>query len=600
MNKLFFGDNLDWLRDREKFPDAFVDLVYLDPPFNSKRGYGILFKSPDGHESAAQIEAFEDTWHWGPQAEREFDEIIQFGKTEVIELMRALRAFLGMNDMMAYLTMMANRLLELHRVLKPTGSLYLHCDPTASHYLKILLDGVFGKESFKSEIIWRRTGAHNKASRWAPIHDTIFFYTKSDKYTWNNPKLPYMAGHVRDNFIEDGKGGYKTAYYGNVLTGSGTRNGESGKTWRGFNPTAKDRHWAVPGKIWEEVGIDPEGLGQHEKLELLLEKGFIKIIPGAAWPMYERTITPHDGPATSDIWAFQPYTEGTVFGTKDGIDADVSWLKPQDEERLGYPTQKPLALLGRIISASSNEGDMVLDPFCGCGTAVHAAQKLKRQWIGIDITCLAISLIEDRLKKAFPEDSGEKGQKRLQYVIDGLPNDFESAKNLASRGHDGKYQFQWWAVKWLVDAQPYQDKKKGSDGGIDGVKYFTIYEPSAKVSPHKKSPPAKKTGKIIVSVKGGLNVGPAMVKDLIATIARENSEIGLFITLTKPTSAMVKEAASAGIYTTPNGKKYDRIQLLTVEGLMNDTEHAKHPDYEPDVNYKSAQAEPLRKQVNLV
>ena len=599
MNKLLFGDNLDWLRNREIFPDASIDLIYLDPPFNSKRDFAVLFKSPKGQESEAQMEAFKDTWHWNQQAEREFDEILNHGNTSVSELMRALRDFLGENDMMAYLTMMANRLLELHRVLKPTGSLYLHCDPTASHYLKILLDGVFGKENFRSEIIWRRTGAHNKATRWAPIHDTIFFFTKSDKYVWNHPKLPYMAGHVSDNFIADGKGGYKTAYYGNVLTGSGIRNGESGQVWRGFNPTAKDRHWAVPGKIWEEAGIDPTGLGQHEKLDLLFKKGFIKIEPGAAWPMYERTITKNDGPATSDIWAFQPYTEGTVFGTKEGIDADVSWLKPQDEERLGYPTQKPLALLHRIISASSNPGDAVLDPFCGCGTAVHAAQTLKRKWIGIDITSFAISLIEDRLKKAFPENAFTKGQQRLKYETEGLPKDLESARNLASRGQHGKYQFQWWVVKWLLAGQPWQDKKKGADGGIDGIKYFTVYETDAKVSAHKKAS-HKKTGKIIINVKGGENVGPAMVKDLIATVARESAEIGFFVTLAKHTPAMIAEAASAGIYKTPNGKKYPRIQLLTVEGLMNKTQRAEHPDYEPDVNYKSAKAEANVKQPGLI
>jgi hypothetical protein len=444
------------------------------------------------------------------------------------------------------------------------------------------------------------TGAHNKATRWSPIHDTIFFYTKSEKYTWNNPKLPYMAGHVRDNFIPDGKGGYKTAYYGNVLTGSGKRNKESGKTWQGFNPTVKDRHWAIPGKIWEEAGIDPTGLGQHEKLDLLLKEGFIKIEPGAAWPMYERTITESDGPATSDIWAFQPYTEGTVFGTKKGIDADVSWLKPQDEERLGYPTQKPIALLERIVSASSNEGDLVLDPFCGCGTAVHAAQKLNRKWIGIDITCLAISLIEDRLKKAFPEDAGTEGQRRLRYEIDGLPTDLESARDLASRGLRGKYQFQWWVVKWLVGGQPYQDKKMGGDGGIDGIKYFTVYETAKKVNPNKKTPPTKKTEKIIISVKGGENVSPTMVKDLIATVSRERAEIGLFVTLAKPTSGMITEAATTGFYQMPNGKKYPRIQILSVEGLMNKTERAEHPDYEPDVNYAAAEAEANAEQQELV
>lgn len=596
MNKLLFGDNLNWLRDREKFPDASVDLIYLDPPFNSKRDYNLLFKSPKGEDSEAQIEAFEDTWHWNQQAEREFDEIHSQGKTEVTDMMRALRGFLGENDMMAYLTMMANRLLELQRVLKPTGSLYLHCDPTASHYLKIVLDGVFGKENFRNEIIWRRTGSHNSAKRYGPIHDTIFFYTKSEKFVWNKVFRPYLKGHIETYFKkEDARG----KYWSNALTGAGKRNKESGKPWRGFNPTAKGRHWAIPGDIAEELGI--EDLPLLEKLDAMHEAGYINVPENSdSMPEYRQYLHSSKGMALQDIWAYQPHTNGCLFGTDDCIDQDVKWIgKRGDKERLGYETQKPISLLERIISASSNEGDVVLDPFCGCGTAVHAAQKLNREWIGIDITCLAISLIEDRLKKAFPEDSGTDGQRRLKYEIDGLPTDLESARNLASRGHLGKYQFQWWAVKWLVGAQPYQDKKKGADTGIDGIKYFTIYEAAAKVNPHKKTPPTKKTEKIIVSVKGGENVSPTMVKDLIATVARESAEIGLFITLAKPTTAMVKEAASAGIYKTPSGKKYDRIQLLTVEGLMNKTQRAEHPDYEPDVNYKAAKAESNAEQKGL-
>jgi DNA modification methylase len=580
VNQLYYGDNLQVLR--EHISDESVDLIYLDPPFNSKRDYNLLFKSPKGLESQAQIEAFEDTWHWNEQAEREFDELLHQSNTDVAGMMKALRGFLGENDMMAYLTMMANRLLELHRVLKPTGSLYLHCDPTASHYLKIVLDGVFGAEHFRSEIVWRRTGSHNKATRWAPIHDTIFFYTKSDTYTWKNPRRPYMLGHVRDNFIEGEKGVYKTAYYGNVLTGSGVRNGESGQTWQGFNPTAKNRHWAVPGKIWEEVGIDPVGLTQHQKLDLLLKEGFIKIVPGAAWPMYERTITPTDGPAAPDIWAFQPYTEGTVFGNKLGIDSDVSWLKPQDEERLGYPTQKPLALLERIISASSNEGEVVLDPFCGCGTAVHAAQKLGRKWIGIDITCLAISLIESRLKKAFPEAFGEEGQRRLQYEVIGTPKDLESARDLAQRD---KYQFQWWAVS-LVEAQPWQGKKKGADTGIDGIKYFRDLD-------------RKEPRKIVVSVKGG-GIKPDDVRALNHVREREGAEIALFTSLEKPTPAMVKDAASAGFYTSMAGKKVPRVQLLTIADLLDGTRCAEHPDHEPDLNFKKAKAESADEQTKLL
>lgn len=548
-NALYFGDNLNVLRN--DIPSESVDLIYLDPPFNSKATYNVLFKSPTGEGSDAQVHAFEDTWHWGAQAEQEFAEILSQENTSVAEMMTALRGYLGENDVMAYLTMMANRLLELHRVLKPTGSLYLHCDPTASHYLKVLLDGVFGATSFRNEVIWRRTGSHNKMLRWGPIHDVIFFYTKSSQYTWNHPRQPYMLGHVMENFLQQPDGTYKTNYYGNVLTGSGVRGGESGATWKGFNPTAKGRHWAIPGAIWEEVGIDPKGLSQHQKLDLLFDKGFIKISPGQAWPVYERTIRPGEGPATSDIWAFQPYTDGTVFGIKDGIDADVSWLKPRDQERLGYPTQKPLGLLSRIIEASSKPGDVVLDPFCGCGTAVHASQKLGRKWIGIDITHLAITLIEKRLRDSF---------QGIQFDVQGTPKDLGGAKDLATRD---KYQFQWWACS-LVNAQPYQGKKKGADGGIDGLIYFQDEK-----NKHKK---------IVVSVKGGGSVGVTMLKDLITTVSQQKAEIGLFVTLAPPTKPMIKAALAEGYYESPIGKSFPKIQILTIEELLAGTKTPAYPN----------------------
>jgi site-specific DNA-methyltransferase (adenine-specific) len=564
VNDLYYGDNLDILQER--IGDESVDLIYLDPPFNSARDYNILFASPRGGESEAQIVAFKDSWQWGEQAEKECEEIVHGGNTHVAEMILAMRRFLGENDMMAYLVMMARRLVELHRVLKPTGSLYLHCDPTASHYLKIVLDGVFGKENFQSEIIWRRTGSHNKAGRWAPIHDTIFFFTKSARFLWKHPTRPYMKGHVEANFARDETGLFKTAYYGNVLTGSGKRDGESGQPWRGFDPSAKGRHWAIPGKIWREVDMDTQGLSQHEKLDLLFEKGFIKIEPGAAWPVYERTIMAGDGPATPDIWAFQPYTEGTVFNSTRGIDADVSWLKPQDEERLGYPTQKPLGLLERIIAASSNEGDVILDPFCGCGTAVYAAQKLGRRWTGIDITHLAIALIEKRIKDAFPG---------IAFDVHGTPRDLEGARDLANRD---KYQFQWWACS-LVNAQPFQGKKKGADGGIDGIIYFQD-EPKA----HKK---------IVVSVKGGENINVAMIRDLAHVVEREKAAIGLFVTLAPPGKPMLSEALREGYYTSPvTGGSFPKLQILSIEDLLNGSRRALYPDLSQGaITFKKTKAE---------
>jgi DNA modification methylase len=536
-NHLYYGDNLQVLRD--SIPTESVDLVYLDPPFNSKATYNILFKSPTGQKSKAQIEVFEDTWHWNESAENAFDEVMKSGNSEVAELLRALRSFLKENDMMAYLTMMAVRLLELHRVLKPTGSLYLHCDPTASHYLKILLDGIFKVQNFQNEVIWRRTGSHNKANRFGPIHDVILFYRKSAEYKHNPVFRPYLQGHVDGYFKKtDDRGRYWT----NSVHGSGIRNGDSGKEWRGYNPTARNRHWAIPSDLIDNLGIDPE-LSIAEKLDAFDEMGVLDLPDpeNDALPTYRQYLERSPGVLLQDIWAYQPHTRGILYGTNEAIDEDVRWLTAQgDEERLGYQTQKPVGLLERVVRASSKEGDVVLDPFCGCGTTIHAAQKLDRRWIGIDVTHLSISLIEKRLKDAFP---GSK------FDVHGTPTDIDGARALALLD---KYQFQWWAVS-LVDAIPFGGKKKGADGGIDGIIYF--------------KPDGKTTEKAIVSVKGGDNIGVTMVRDLAHVIESEKAKIGVFITLAEPTGPMQVAAVKAGYYETPHGK-YPKIQILTIDELF--------------------------------
>ncbi|MEP6822047.1 MAG: DNA methyltransferase [Chthoniobacterales bacterium] len=533
MNQLYYGDNLRVLR--EHIATESVDLIYLDPPFNSKRDYNLLFKSPKGVASEAQIEAFEDTWHWGPDAEREFDELMHQPNTQVADMMRALRSFLGENDMMAYLTMMANRLLALHRVLKPTGSLYLHCDPTASHYLKIVLDGVFGKELFRNEITWKRTSTHSDSKTWSRVADSIFFYTKGEKFRWNTPHEAHSEEYRDSKYRyddSDGRGLYRL----HDMTSPNPRPNMMYE-WKGF---------PFPEKGWRYSRETMAELDADERI------------------CYPRTKTGElDTTKRPQIKRYLAEMSGGVMGT---VWNDISPINSQAQERLGYPTQKPLALLERIISASSNEGDVVLDPFCGCGTAVDAAQKLKRKWIGIDITHLAISLIEKRLKDRY------KG--RAKFEVHGTPKDLEGARNLALRD---KYQFQWWAVS-LVEAQPFQGKKKGADTGIDGVKFFRDLD-------------RKEVRKIIVSVKGGENVGPTMVKDLIATLAHQKGDIGLFITLTAPTKAMVTEAVAAGFYESLSGKKYPRAQVLTIEGLLDGTQRAEHPDYEPNLNFKKAKAE---------
>lgn len=541
INKLYFGDNLKVLRD--SIPSESVDLIYLDPPFNSNANYNVLFKEKTGEESAAQIHAFEDTWGWGLESEAAYNELVTQGPKKIADLMQASLSFLGRNDMMAYLVMMAIRLVEMHHVLKPTGSIYLHCDPTASHYLKLLLDATFSPWNFQSEIIWRRTATHGKGKRYAPIHDTVLFYRKTANHTWNSPKRPYMKSHVEKFFVKDDRG-WRTNYYGNVLTGSGLRNGESGKPWRGFDPSAKGRHWAIPGAIVEDTGEDLSGLTQHEKLDRLFKLGYIKIVEGQAWPIYEHYLTPEDGQAVADIWAFQPYTEGTVFGTNKGIDEDVRWLSPQDQERLGYPTQKPEALLERIIKASSNEGDLVLDPFCGCGTAIAVAERLKRRWIGIDVTYLAINLVQRRLRDTFPTELSP-------YRIIGAPTDLKGAEALKELD---TYQFEWWAVD-LVGARPARDRKKGADAGLDG--YINFID--------DKSGIAKK---VVVQVKSG-HVGVNLVRDLKGVIEREKAAIGALITLREPTAPMLTEAASAGFYESENfPEKYPRLQILTIAQLL--------------------------------
>lgn len=520
-NKLFYGDNLDVLRN--EIASESVDLIYLDPPFNSNANYNILFKSKTGDGADAQIEAFEDTWHWNDHAEDAFDQVIRSGNTDAAELLRAMRAFLGENDMMAYLSMMAIRLIELHRVLKPTGSLYLHCDPTASHYLKLLMDAVFEAPNFLNEIIWKRTSAHNSAKRFGPVHDTILFYAKTAAHTWNPAYQPIPQDTI-------------DAWYNNVepdtgrrfnradITAPGLRKGPSGAVWRGIDVSAKNRHWAVPGFL--KLG----NLPATEALDLLDRQGRL------FWPKRE-----------GGMPMLKRYLDESTGIPAQDVITDIAPLNNVAAERLGYPTQKPLALLERIIAASSNEGDVVLDPFCGCGTAVHAAQKLGRQWIGIDVTHLAISLIEKRLRDAFPG---------IQFEVHGTPRDLASAEDLAQRD---KYQFQWWAVS-MVDALPSGGKKKGADCGIDGIIYF--------------KPDGKRTEKALVSVKGGDHVSVNMIRDLHSAMEREKAPIGVFITAALPTRPMETEAAAVGRFEDEWGRTYPRLQIITLAELFQ----GKKPD----------------------
>ena len=492
--------------------------------------YNLLFKAPGGEQSQAQIEAFEDTWHWNDVAELAFDEVMKSGNSNAADMLRAMRSFLGENDMMAYLAMMAVRLIDLHRVLKKTGSLYLHCDPTASHYLKILLDAVFGPQSFRTAISWKRSSAHNDAKQgrvqYGNIRDEIFFYSKSKEWTWHWLHTEYDESYTNSAYRhvdEEGrkfrrgdltaaKSGGDVEYPWPVMRISNGK-WEADLADKYKNPQVGWEYKQVPpykGRFW---AYSKANMIEYEKADRL-------VYSSTGMPEYKRYLDEMPGVPLQNDWNDIQPASGS--------------------ESLGYPTQKPVALLERILSASSNEGDVVLDPFCGCGTTVHAAQKLNRQWIGIDVTHLAISLIEKRLKDPFPG---------VQFDVHGAPKDVSGAIDLAKRD---KHQFQWWAVS-LVNAIPFAGKKKGADGGIDGKIYFY--------------PDGKNSQVAIVSVKGGDNVSVAMLRDLKGVLDREKAPIGIFISLVEPTKPMIAEAAAAGIYETEFGK-FPCIQILTVKDLF--------------------------------
>ncbi len=504
MGTLYYGDNLDILRRYLK--DESVDLVYLDPPFNSAQNYNAFFQEKDGSGAASQIRAFEDTWHWDIETKRAYDTVTeQPGK--VSDVMQAFYTFLGGNDMMAYLTMMAPRLVELRRVLKPTGSLYLHCDPTASHYLKLLLDATFGQASFRNEIIWKRTTAKSLAFRSLPNnHDVLLLYSKDEKFVWNRPFRPYDLANL----------GEKTEKKYCLKD-------EDGRlyTLGDLNNPNPDR----PNLTYEFLGHKKVWRWTKDRMETAYKAGIVVQPSPGAVPRVKRYLDEQEGWPLDDVWD------------------DIPPLNSQAKERLGYPTQKPVALLERIIQASSNPGDIVLDPFCGCGTTVDAAQRLGRKWIGIDITQLAISLIKNRLQ--------ETHGKRIKIETVGEP---ASPADAAALAEQDKYQFQWWALG-LVGARPVE-QKKGADHGIDGKILF------------RDDPKAAKPEQIIIQVKGG-KTGVKDVRDLRGVLDREKAAIGVLISLQPPTDPMETEAASVGFYEhKTNQQKFPRLQLRTVKELM--------------------------------
>ena len=537
-NVLYYGDNLDILR--RYIPDASVDLVYLDPPFNSNRAYNVIFRDESGRKSDAQLLAFEDTWHWGPDAEAEYAYLTNTARNEgrvpanVSAIVGALRAGLGTNQVTAYLVEMTVRLVELHRVLKSTGSLYLHCDPTASHYLKLVLDAVFGPTRFRSEIAWKRSSAHSDTKQGrrqhGRIHDVLLFYTKSDEWTWNPVYTPHDEAYV-DHF------------YRMVEPVTGRRYG----LWDITGPGGA----AKGNPSYEVMGVTRYWRYSRQRMDELIRAGrVVQVRPGAV-PREIRYLDESPGVPLQDVWT------------------DVPPVAAQAKERLGWETQKPLPLLERILSSSSNPGDVVLDPFCGCGTALVAAQKLDRRWIGIDVTYLAIAVMRARLKDSFG---------LADVPVIGQPTEVEGARQLA-QSPEGRYQFQWWALA-LVDATPLGGvEKKGADRGIDGIISFT--DQHAKVET------------VLVSVKSGA-VNAAMVRDLRGTLDREHAAIGLFVTLEEPSAPMRQEANTAGVYHSELwNRDYPRLQLLTIRELLE----GKRPQLPPFVlpTYQRAERVPAKK-----
>lgn len=507
-NALYYGDNLDILR--QHIPTESVDLVYLDPPFNSNRSYNVLFRSRSGEESQAQVEAFDDTWTWSQQAESLYTELIHgAAPPKVADALEAMRRLLGENDVLAYLVMMSARLVELHRVLKNSGSLYLHCDPTASHYLKILLDAIFGPERFINEIIWKRSSAHSDTKQgskhFGRLSDTILFYSKSEDRTWNQLYGPYDQAYIDRDYrrVEEGTG---RRYRLSDMSGPGG----AAKGNPSYEVMGVTRHWRF----------------SEERMTELIDQGRVIQTQAGAVPQYKRYLDEMPGVPIQNIWT------------------DVPVINNRSSEKLGYPTQKPIALLERIIEASSSPGDRVLDPFCGCGTALDAAQKLDRKWTGIDVTYLAVDLIDKRMRATFGDEVSQT------YFLHGIPHDMDAATALFNAN---PFDFERWAVS-LVDGQPNQ--KQVGDKGIDGIIRFPIDNKNG-------------IGRALVSVKGGRQLNPGMVRDLVGTVEQQKADMGVFVCLGEPTRGMIEVANGSGSYAWPvDGRTFPKVQILSVADLL--------------------------------
>ena len=532
MNKLYFGDNLEILRELD---DARVHLICTDPPFNSGRDYNAFIG-----DSLAQKKAFTDTWTWDTAAQDARADIEHRAYTN--DTYKALDNCLNGYDlvlqnavsgnsgaMRAYLAFMGPRLAEMHRVLAPTGSIYLHCDPTASHYLKGVMDAIFGVDNFRNEIIWQRTNAHNDGKQYGRVHDTILFYSKSNKRVWNPVYTEHNPEYVKRFYRhQDERGRYRI---GDLYAPGIAREGESGKPWRGINPSDVGRHWSTPRrKAWPE-GVEPpenyESLSVHEKLDALDASGLIYWPPRGKVPGFKRYLSTSKGNRVHDVIT------------------DINPLARASKERLGYPTQKPLALYERLIKASSNEGDIVLDPFCGCGTTIDAAHTLKRRWMGIDITILALDPMRQRLTDRHGLEPS------VDYQIEGYPINMQEVRKLLKEGDKRKYHdFSNWAVTRL-GLNPTKDV---GDGGLDGVGHVTLWNPHQMKETSTRILAEVKTGKPTIT----------QVRAFCHVMDQHNAEVGIFITIEPVSARMRQEAENMGNFE-HNQKNYPRLQFWQLD-----------------------------------
>ena len=524
------SDNLDIMRD---LPDESIDLIATDPPFNSKRDYFIPYRDESGQAPDTLVKAFSDTWTWGPAAEDAYDHLIVETGGQIGDVIQGLRTFLNELPMMAYLVMMATRIVEMHRILKPTGSLYLHCDPSASHYLKIILDATFGptKKNFRNEVIWKRTSSRSHGRQYGRVHDVILFYSKTEKYKWNPVYTPNDPEYLEKVYRhEDERGRYRI---GDLTGGNVAQKGESGQTWRGVNPSDVGRNWSAPRReAWPE-GVKPpenyESLSVHEKLDVLDANGLIYWPPRGNMPGFKRYLSTSKGRKVDDMIT------------------DIKPLSSHSKERTGYPTQKPVELYERLITASSNEGALVLDPFCGCGTTLMAAESLNRNWIGIDLTYMAIGAVNQQFEKLFP-------QHRDAVTITGTPENAEQALVLASSDPQG---FEEWCVTHVLKFR--SNAKKVADGGIDGTYMFPIGRVKGKQA----------YGKVVAQVKGGKSM-LGHIRDFRTAMENVGADLGVFVVTKPPSPGMLREASLSGTYRHPFLRmEAQRVQIYEIQDYFN-------------------------------